>query len=303
MTDEKYNEVFELIKINLMPKNQFDESQKEVSFLKSALECATNDLKKMNSQYEEQKLANDILQAEKQSLEAEKKTFEFKFNEVSLKLKQKTFQYDSLLNSQRNGCKPKVIDQGSTGTQKVKEEHQEIGKVNFPISSSSRQDELATKTGTKRTHSSIGPGAKRTKTEIFDSKSQTNRELAKNKQIFNCFNCLDNWGRKICIDFDEDPDADGAPDLQQKIPIFSSFLALKDHYLTIHDAEDCCCEEIDCLLYRGHNGDDNWPHGDIQCRICNLSLKYKDDLDKHMQFDHIDHSRMSNKEIYDLWLK
>ena len=223
-----------------------------------------------------------------------------------MKLKQKTSQYDSLLNSQGNDCRLKSIDQVSAVTQKVKEEYQEIGIVNFPISFSSRQDERAAKTGTKRTHSSIGPGTKRTKTVISDSTSQTNRELAKNKQTFSCIDCLDNWGRKIFIDFNEDPDADGAPDPRQKISIFSSFLALKDHYLTIHDA-DSCCEEMDCLFYPGHNGDfgpdDDWPHGDIQCRICNRSFKYKDHLDKHMQFDHIDPSTMSNKEIYDLFLK
>ena len=64
---------------------------------------------------------------------------------------------------------------------------------------------------------------------------------------------------------------------------------------------------MDCLLYRGHNGDfgpdDVWPYGDIQCRICNRTFKYKDHLDDHMQFDHTDPSMMTNKEIYDLFLK
>ena len=167
MTDQKYNEVFELIKSNLVPKNQYEELQNEILFLKSALESKTNDLKKMKSQYEEQKLAIDIIQAEKQSLEAEKKTFEFKFNEVFLKLKQKTNQYDSLLNSQGNNSKLKSIHNVSDGTQTIKEEPQEIGIVNFPFSSSSRQDRLTAKTGTKRTHSSIGSEAKRTKTFKF----------------------------------------------------------------------------------------------------------------------------------------
>jgi len=73
MSERKLNEVFELIRTNLVSKDQFDVSQNEIMFLKSALETTTNDLKRMKSQYEEQKLAIDILQGEKQSLEAEKK--------------------------------------------------------------------------------------------------------------------------------------------------------------------------------------------------------------------------------------
>ena len=63
----------------------------------------------MTSKYEDEKLKNDIIQAEKECLEAEKKTFELKFNEISLKLKLKTNQYDSLLSTGKPDCKPSQL--------------------------------------------------------------------------------------------------------------------------------------------------------------------------------------------------
>ena len=47
MSEQKYTEVFEFIKSNLIPKIQLDESQNEILVLKSALENATNDLEKL----------------------------------------------------------------------------------------------------------------------------------------------------------------------------------------------------------------------------------------------------------------
>ena len=49
---------------------------------------------------EKQKLKIDILEAEKLTLQAEKKTVEVRFEEVNLKLKLKTAEYDSLLAKQ-----------------------------------------------------------------------------------------------------------------------------------------------------------------------------------------------------------
>ena len=132
MSDQKYNEVLKFIKSSLVPKNDFDESQNEILNLKMAVETANNELKQAKFENEEHKLANNILQAEKESLEAEKITFQIKFNEVSLKLKQKTKQYDSLLNSQRSV---------STVPATIKQEPTEIGIVNVPSSSTSRYDE------------------------------------------------------------------------------------------------------------------------------------------------------------------
>ena len=146
MIDQKYNEVFEFIKSSLVPKCQLDESKNEIMALKTALENATNDLRKTKSEFEEQKLAIDIIQAEKESLEVEKKTIQIKFNEISLKLKQKTQQYDSLLKSPKTDTESPVV--GKSSTQIIKEEPKEIKIVNFP--SSLKQSA----TETQRTHSS-----------------------------------------------------------------------------------------------------------------------------------------------------
>ena len=127
MSEQKYNEVFEFMRAKLIPKSQYDESQNNVLALTSSLENAKNELKKLQLKFDEQKLAIDIVHAEKESLQAEKKAVEFKYNEVSLKLKQKTYQYDSLLKSGRNfenNCT--LVEKVSIGSQTIKEEPQEI---------------------------------------------------------------------------------------------------------------------------------------------------------------------------------
>ena len=114
MSEINYNKVFESIKINLVPKIQYEESQLELNYLKE-------ELRKMKLKFEEQKLTIDIIQAEKDSLEAEKKTFEVKFKEVSLKLKQKIYLYESqktTMNTLSNTeCR---IENISSGSQTVK---------------------------------------------------------------------------------------------------------------------------------------------------------------------------------------
>ena len=69
---------------------------------------------------EKQKLKIDILeaekvtlQAEKNNLEAEKKMFEVRFEEVNLKLKLKTAEYDSLL-AKRDGAESSTQKQSMT---------------------------------------------------------------------------------------------------------------------------------------------------------------------------------------------
>ena len=314
--NEQYNEVFDMIKLKLVPKTQVDESQKEIVRLRSLLDIANYDLRKAKLEYEEQKLAVDIIRAEKESLEAEKKTFESKFNEVSLKLKQKTNQYDSFLMSQRKNSEQKNIQQMSTGTQTIKEEPQEIGIVNFPTSSSSRINETPTKTGSKRTNSSKNETprtrAKRKKTEDFqfyigrahisNSKSRTTR---KSTQKFSCETCLDNWGIQIQNDYEKNPDRNDAPDPKLKIPTFLSFMDYKDHKVNAHwlNLEDCC-KEKSCHSYSGHEGlYGDWPHGNIKCKICSLSFKFQKHHGEHMQFEHANINSMSNKEIYDLFLQ
>ena len=145
MSESNYNEVFEAIKSNLVPKIQYEKSQLEVVNLKEIV-------RKLNANKSDQMNRIMILMAEKESLKAERKTFEVKVKEVSLKLKQKTYQYLSLLNqSQKNALnasqnKVCVTEKISTGSQTIKEEPPEIGVVNVPASCSSSK-------ASKRTHS------------------------------------------------------------------------------------------------------------------------------------------------------
>ena len=216
MSESCYNEIFETIKSNLVPKKQYEECQLEKTHLKSELEIAKEELKKMKLKYEEEKLKNDIIQAEKECLESEKKTLDLKFNEISLKLKLKTNQYDSLLSSGKTDCIPTV----SAKTHTMKEEPSEIGIVNVPASSS-------LSIGTKRTSSFSAnhqrQKAKRKKTTRSDGTTRNTRKSTKNERKFTCEDCIDSWGEKILADFGGNPDHEDAPDPRQSISMFSSF--------------------------------------------------------------------------------
>ena len=147
MSESNYQEVFQAITTNLVPKVQYEKSQLEVGHLKEELRNVVEELKSIKLKYEEQKLTIEILQAEKESLQAEKKTFEVKVKEVSLKLKQKTYQYESQMTTSNTPSNAEcAIEKISTGCQTVKKEPPEIGVVNVPASDSST-------TASKRTHS------------------------------------------------------------------------------------------------------------------------------------------------------
>ena len=322
MSEQKYNKVFEFIKLNLFPKPQFDESQKEIFRLKSALENANKKLNEMQLECEDQKETIDIiqaekdtLQAEKENLEATKKTFEVKFNEVALKLKQKTKQYDSLLKSQSKNSKQNDIEIIPAGTQKIKEEPREIRIVNVPSSISARQNGAPAKTGTKRTHSSKDEvqrtKAKRKKSmlEYYQNLSDftnlsSSRNTTKLNSKFSCESCLDNWGLEIKYHYLGNPDKSDAPDPKQNIQTFSSFEDYKNHHVVAHSLSlEYVCKEESCHLYSDHNDQGLWPHGDINCKICNLTFKLQKHHDEHMKFEHADINNMKNREIYDLFLK
>ena len=313
MIEQKYTEVFEFIKLNLIPKNQFDESQKEIFRLKSALDNATEKLNEMQLECEEQKDTIDIIQAEKDSLQAEKenleatkKTFEVKFNEVSLKLKQKTKQYDFLLKSQTKNQKD--AESITAGIQKIKEEANEIRIVNVPSSTPARQNGSTTKTGTKRVHSSKDDiqrtKAKRKKSMLSKEADPSSRTTTKPTHKFSCESCLDNWGLEIKYHYLGNPEKRDAPDPKQNIQTFSSFEDYKNHHIVAHSLSlEYVCKEESCHLYSDHNDQGLWPHGDINCEICNLSFKLQKHHDEHMKFEHADINMLSNKETYDLFLK
>ena len=290
MSESSYQKVFEVIQSSLVPKSQYDDLQNEVACLKSEFESVRNEWK---SKFEEQKLAMDILQAEKESLESEKNTFESKFKEVSLKLKQKTNQYDSLLKSTE-----------TTGTQTIKEEPIEIGIVNVPTSSSSHRNEYSVKTGMKRSNSNLDDDKRKTSKRIKNSKSNNvkrkNRKSVQTKRNFSCYKCMESWGDDIS-QFGADPTKIGAPDPKQKIPTFTSFTDYKNHFISVHDGyiaefiENPC---LSCLHGAGHCIE---MHGEIKCEICSLSFKSKADHDFHKRFEHADIISMNNNEIYELY--
>ena len=296
MSESCYNEIFETIKSNLVPKKQYEECQLEKNHLNSELENAKEELKNMKLKYEEEKLKNDIIQAEKECLESEKKT-------LDLKLKLKTNQYNSLLLSGKTDCIPAVSALIPT-VPALKEEPSEIGTVNVPASSSSS-------IGTKRTSSFSANDqrqkAKRKKTTRSDSTTRNTRKSTQNERKFTCEDCIDLWGGKIEADFGGNPDHKDAPNPRQSISVFSSFQAFKTHSNNVHGYDQAVfCDEKNCSLYRGHNTS-GWyggcaPHGENICRICDLSFKFKKHLDRHVATGHADHD-MTNKQFYDLYLK
>ena len=300
MSENYYNEIFETIKSNLVPKSVYEESRLEIGHLKSELENAKEELKKMKSKYEEEKLKNDIIQAEKECLEAEKKTFELKFNELSLKLKLKSNQYDSLLSSGKTDCKSNDTEKISMGTQTVKEEPQDIGIVNTPTSTS--------EIGTKRTSTVSADDqrkkAKRKKTTRSDSTTRNTRKSTRNERKFTCEYCIDKWRVAIEFDFGGDPDKENVPDPRQIISTFSSFEALKDHCTFLHGlSRNHLCAEKSCLYWNGHlrNGK-GALHGKNICKICDKSFELQRHLDQHMAYGHADLD-MTKKQFYESLLK
>ena len=286
-------------------KALYEESQIEIEHLKSFLEKT----EKKQEKYEEQNLRNDILQAEKESLEAEKekleaekKTFELKFNEISLKLKLKTKEYDSLLTSGKTDCKSNDSENISIGTQTVKEEPTEIGIVNNPCSSRSSPG-----IGSKRSNSvTVDEHRKKAKRMKTASTSRNTRKSTQNKPKFTCEECIDDWGSGIYRDFGGDPNKKGAPDPKQAIQTFNTFEAFKNHVVDDHDYDGSFCKEKSCLQNDDHD-DVNRPgpcasHGDIICKICDLSFKFQQHHDHHMESNHAD-PNMTNKQLYDLYLK
>ena len=294
MSENCYNEIFETIKSNLVPKMIYEQSQLEIENLKSVLGKTQADLQRIKSKYEEQILKNEIIQAEKESLEAEKKTFELKFNEISLKLKLKTNQYDSLLSSRQTDCNP-----SQTGSQTAKEEPNEI-----EIASSIPEN-----------------GAKRTSLEPENDKSANRRskrkKIEKFSQSFTCDDCLAEWGEHVDYYCGGDPDKNCAPDPKKTSWTFSSFEAFKNHKMERHHVgdEEPLCEDKGCLQLKGHSDlpaippYNRWttiewfaPHGEIICKNCDLSFKYQKHHDQHVETVHADND-MSNRVFYALYLQ
>ena len=304
-----YEKVYEAMKIEieayLVPRKLYDESQNQLSLLKSELEMAKSDLKKLKSdnshltesynQLKDERLGDalkiDVLQAEMKALEAERKTFEVKFDAVSSKLKLKTHEYDSLLKSKSKSQDIKIFvtqdlnaaKKSSIGTQTIKQEQEEIGIVNLPASSSSQQKTPPAKTGTKRTSHDDNrkiTKAKRKKTENSDS--MVTRKSTENNEKFTCFDCIINWGIDVQMNHGCDPDKTGVPNPKEIIPTFPSFDDYKNHLVRIHDAQPFNC-----------------PDGGSACKICGLKFSKKRHLDLHVHLEHMNLTDMTKKQVFD----
>ena len=297
---------------------QLDQSRNEIKHLMSLLENATSELVKVKNECEEHRLAIDIIQAEKETLEAEKETLrvanesllaerksrkarhravsetfaalkkadDAKLNEISLKLKQKTHQFDSLLES--TNAKKVNVAILSIGTQTIKDELREKEMLIVSSPEAAKHSQMAAKAGTKRQNASTD--AKRKKVGKSDSCSRKTRNSSKNRNAFTCFRCIFTWGLDIDTEFRGDPDKSGVP---EPPPTFSCLEDLKKHMYDEH----CYGDEAlaDTYAYRQ-------VVPVFACEVCNCTFQCKHSLDRHLNIEHIN-GPMTNKKFYALHKK
>ena len=327
--------------------NTKNEYKKQNSILKTQLQNAKNDLEKLQSEYGNRKLSDtlkidrlevelktlqaenselrnvkneltklkseialkiDVLEAGMKTLEAEKRRFELKFDEVSLKLKLKTHEYDSLLNSKQDHRQVKLVfksnetERASIGIQTIKEEPKEIGIVNVPASLSSQPKDPPSKSGTKRTASNVGDRTiiktKRMKTEIFNSTSRMTRQLTAKKKKFTCSDCFAKWGSEIKLKYDGDPDKTGAPKPSDAIQTFAS---LKDY--KIHVQQDYCCQVAYCPAFILACRPPEYRNTDSICKVCDCRFDIREAYEQHKDIEHCNINDMTNKQMFELYLK
>ena len=305
MPEQTYNKVFQLIQESLVPKTQLEEYQNNILHLESILQKTARELETIKSEYKGQKLTIEIIQAEKNSLQAEKKAIEVKFNEVSLKLQQKSNQYDLLLQS--NASRERDTTTQSlfvlNDTPKVKKEPSGISIVNVPASLSSKSNgpsaktaskQATTKTGTKRQTASSKDdpqrATKRKKVEEPKTSQNTEQPVQMNPKI-TCNECLDDWGRDVVLRYEGNPDHSCAPDPRQKIATFTSFATYRRHLRCSH-------------AYLSQEIDDDYcyPNSDFLCNSCGCSFECKRIFDNHIEFEHaiLD---LTNQEFFALYSK
>ena len=274
------------------------------------LEKANTEVDKLKSESSEQKLSLEITQAEKESLQAEKKAIEVKFNEVSLKLKQKTHQYDLLLKSQDGHDRTAKLPVQSIVTPNVKQEP--IGNVPISLPSNAAKPKTPTSrpksnrmdskncviftTWAKRHNASAddSPRVKRAKIETSNDQSRDKSKSTSSKKLplyrFNCVDCLHDWGKDIESNFKGDPDENRAPDPRLKIPIFKSIMDYNQHLLDTHGCE------LNHNLYYKFRCDTKFG--------CGYHFETKAILDQHVEFEHADlKDYLTKRQYFDLHLK
>ena len=304
-----YETVYKAMKIEiesyLVPRKLYDESQNQLSLLKSELEIAKSDLRKLKSEHsqlnetynqlKDERLGDtlkiDVLQAEMKAVEAEKKTFEVKFDAVSSKLKLKTHEYDSLVKSKPKSQDIKIfvtqesqnVRRKSIGTQTIKHEAEEIGVVNVPASLSSQPKSPPAKTGTKRTSHDDDRKITKAKRKKTDSTTRLSTKSTENNEKITCFDCLVGWGIDVKMNHDGDPDKTGVPNLKETISTFSSFDDYKNHLFGMHDVQPFNCSD-----------------GGSTCKICGLKFSKKRHLDLHVDLEHMNLTDITNKQVFDI---
>ena len=315
MSELNFEKVFKELKIieaNSVSREKYNQLKNEVEKLESMLTEANNrfqqeaqELRKLKITNELQTMEIDVMRAEKQSFEAEKKTLEVRFEEVNLKLKLKTHQYD-MLAGQKSNVQPKSTypipqpsEKKTTGTQTMTitiKEEPSIGVVNQPSS-------LPPKSIHKRPASepSLIPPIKTKRKKTGDREN-----------IFTCDECLVEWGRHVHYDFDDINHPD-APNPYERIARFSSSEDLKNHYQQAHEwyRNLKFCGETDCLHTRGHDlssSSDNYPHGRYICGYinsngitCRRRFRYQKQVKEHREIIHANIESKTRNEIYDLF--
>ena len=147
--------------------------------------------------------------------------------------------------------------------------------------------------------------------------TQTSRKKGKPK--FACEDCLDDWGKLIENEFMGDPskyNPEGSdPKAGIPIRVFSSFGDYKNHVLDTHRNLQVfsICTKKNCLRDRYHlrhqrPGQIRYidaPHGNIKCKICNLTFQLKEHHDRHVEVEHLclESSGMTRTQIFNLYLK
>ena len=225
-----------------------------------------------------------------------------------MKLKLKTHEYDSLLNSKQDHRQVKLVfksnetERASIGIQTIKEEPKEIGVVNIPASLSSQPKDPPSKSGTKRTASNVGDRTiiktKRMKTEIFNSTSRMTRQLTAKKKKFTCSDCFAKWGSEIKLKYDGDPDKTGAPKPSDAIQTFAS---LKDY--KIHVQQDYCCQVAYCPAFILACRPPEYRATDSICKVCDCRFDIREAYEQHKDIEHCNINDMTNKQMFELYLK
>ena len=308
LKDQRLDDSLKIENLEAVIKNLRTENAKlqDVKNESEKLKSDHSQLTETYNQLKDERLGDglkiDVLQAEMKAFEAEKKTFDVKFDAVSSKLKLKTHEYDSLIKSKAKSQDIKIfvtpesqVQKSSIGTQTIKQEPEEIGVVNVPASSSSQPKPPPAKPGTKRT-SSNDDNRKITKAKRkkIDSTTRLTRKSTGNKPKFTCMDCHYDWGSDVVENHIFDPDKTGVSNPRHTIQTFSS---IDDYKIHRHEVHDAIYTEL-VNHYQSYNG-----RTDCTCKICGLKFTNKDVHDMHVDLDHINLTGMSNQEIFGLYMK